>query len=186
MKALQNKSVVISISFVACLFAATLSPAFGQSISFPVDTENASNVEAYVQLDLMARISLFKNDDGLSQMQRLSVDIDPFYKQYLYDEHKKKPWTTATINLFTGGVGSLVEGSLFTGIVSQAGMLASYGVILYAVSPLVPQTQEVRQPFVLAAQIGGVVFGVFSIVMPFIDAKIYNTRLKAALSIDER
>ena len=172
--------------YATCLFAvlliiAGMGNAFGQEIPFPDSDGDDADVLSYIKLDLMSRLSMYETDEWIAQMLTIAQGLDPFYKDYLYNEHKKNPVSTSIINLFTGGVGSLMEGSTFTGLVSQVGMIASYAVIIGWTATSAPDT---RTMFFRIGQYTGLAVGIFSVVMPFFDAKKHNTQLKAAYGLD--
>ena len=141
-----------------------------------------NSIIPYVQLDIMCERGAFLEQDELARMKEYSEGLDPYYKTVLYERYSQDPWGVAAVNLFTGGMGSLINGNVLSGSILQAGFLGSYTVMIMG---MIEQNPEVRQTEFLIAQIGAVVFGVAGLVLPFIETGGHNSTLKDALGIDE-
>lgn len=143
-------------------------------------SELGKSIVPYVQLDIMCSLDSFLEQDEIPKMQSFSAELDPFYKNLLYDKYAQEPWGVATANFFTGGMGSLVNGNILSGSILQAGFVGSY---TFMVIGLVEADPEKRSTDFLIAEIGAVVFGIAGLVLPFIEISNFNDALKKSLNL---
>ena len=141
-----------------------------------------SQIVPYVQLDLMCASDAFSTESGSVQMQSFSAGLDDYYKEILYSRYGQDPWNIAFTNFFTGGIGSIMNGNLVSGITIQTGVLASYTFMILGFTSTTP---EERNTNFLIAQIGGAVFGLAGLVLPFIETAGHNKSLKQALNYEK-
>lgn len=134
----------------------------------------------YVQLDIMCSLESFTENDSNTEMQGLSLGLDSFYKELLYDKYSQNAWGVATVNLLTGGMGSLTNGNYLSGTILQAGFVGSY---TFMVLGLVEQDPTKRKTDFLIAEIGAVAFGIAGLVIPFFEISAHNDALKESLNL---
>jgi hypothetical protein len=132
----------------------------------------------FTYLDTLAQNNVFMRPGGVELMRQYSTSLDPFFKKVLYDRYARDPWGAATLNLFTGGLGSLFMKDTVPGIILETGMAISYGAFFAAMT--MPQTKAWGLD--TASEIGAVVFGVAGIVWPFLTALPWNKKLKESLA----
>jgi len=139
-----------------------------------------NSIIPYVQLDIMCSMNAFLEPGECSEMRQYSAELDPFYKDLLFDRYSQDPWGVAAVNLFTGGMGSLLNGNIVTGTILQAGFLGSY---TFMVLGLMEQDPSLRSTDLLIAEIGAVVFGLAGVILPFVETSSHNEALKEGLNL---
>ena len=151
---------------------------------FAEDTYDLADLGAsivpYVQLDIMCSLESFQEDDGLAEMMLYSSELDPYYKDILFEKYSQNPWGVAAVNFCTGGMGSLINGNVLSGTVLQAGFVGSY---TFMVLGLMEQDPVKRNTDFIIAEIGAAVFGIAGLVLPFIEVSAYNKSLKQGLNM---
>ena len=135
----------------------------------------------YVQTDLLLADDFLATADNRAIVNEYAVSLPGYYKDILYNEYSLNPWKTATVNLFTGGIGSILEGDYLTGIIVEVGTLLSYAAMAYTFAP---QEYESKQTFILISKIGSVSFTLLGIGLPFVKSYFHNSKLKNALGIE--
>jgi hypothetical protein len=136
------------------------------------------SLASFAQLDIMLQEKMFLSENGITALQRYSSGLDPFYKQVLFERHRRNPWSAAALNFVTGGFGSIQMGDIAVGVVLEAGMVASYALAAYA---LMDQGFKSTGAYTWAEG-GAIVFGVAGLVWPFLSAAPWNAKLKRSLS----
>ncbi|MBI9105764.1 MAG: hypothetical protein JEZ04_03410 [Spirochaetales bacterium] len=171
----MDKTIRILIVLLIILSPAALSA----EDSFDL-TNLGNSIIPYVQLDIMCSIDSYLSADENSEMRKYSANLDVYYKDLLYNRYSQDPWAVATVNLLTGGMGSLMNGNVLTGSILQAGFVGSY---TFMVLGLVQQDPDIKNMNFLIAEIGAVAFGLAGLIIPFIEVSCHNDALKESLNL---
>lgn len=172
---MKKKIVFVGFSLLVFLFPTVAEPL--QVLPYP---ELEKQIVPYVQLDLMLDAGMHLDETTRLQMASYSKELDIFYKELLYDRYRQKPGVTALINLFSGGVGSLIDGHYVSGAVLQVGMLSVYSYI--GVSLLGSSDDKFATEFAVANS-AAVVLGLAGVTLPFIESHFYNKKIKMSLNL---
>ena len=172
-----------AVSLSIILFISVASVITAQEKAIEADQDLTRRIVNFVHLDLLGEQDVFKTEEGIQEMQKYSINITPFYKDILFDRHSYKPLVTIGINLFTGGLGSLiVDKDYLWGSIMQGGMVASYTVLIIGFISPNPEAKNVLYPI---GQIGASVFTAMGIAVPIIRMIFTNKKLKRALLMED-
>jgi len=142
----------------------------------PETVQNSAG--SYVYLDILLESGAHLNGDFAGKLAEVSENMDPFFRQSLYNRYKKNIFATAITNGLTGGIGSLVEGDWIVGsFLTLAGLSSlTYSVALIAGMPS-------DETLTSIATYTGFGLTVFSIAWPIITGLGPNKKLRTALSL---
>jgi len=135
------------------------------------------NIVQYVQLDILASQKLFKTPAGIKEMGVFSFNLDPFYRDALYRKHSKGIAGAISLNIITGGMGSIIQGDMVGGLILQSVMLLSYTTAIFSMTGLIPGNTGY-----LIAEIGGGIGFAGGILLPIFYASSWNKQLARALN----
>jgi hypothetical protein len=137
-----------------------------------------AQIVPFTHLDLMLQDRLYSYAQGMEDMRKLSLNLDPYYKDKLYKKYAQNAWLEAGLNLFGGGMGSIIEGNFERGIPLQILFALGYGGIVYS--------EFIDDPD-LKLQVRSVSFGIsggaiiMGISLPFFFDRNENAQIRNAL-----
>ncbi len=172
----MNKKLFFSVT----IFCLLLFPIVGETLQVLPYAELEKQIVPYVQLDLMLDAGMHLDETTRLQMASYSKELDIFYKELLYDRYRQKPGVTALINLFSGGVGSLIDGHYVSGTVLQVGMVGVYSYI--GVFLLGSSDDKFATEFAIANS-AAVALSLAGVTLPFIESHFHNNKLKMSLNL---
>jgi hypothetical protein len=175
----QNARQSLLLALLLLLAPAGIAPAADLPASLPQGDDLLRNAAGFVQLDLLAQKQVFLSESGIELMRVYSSSLDPFYRTVLYDRYARNPWGAATLNLLTGGLGSLFMKDTLAGVILETGMTLSY--VGYVVSLSSPRARA--SGVGTWSAIGAAVFGAAGLIWPFLSARPWNEKLKRSLGL---